>query len=81
MSNPIHTGAKEPVVWYTLGELMKNAKERVKIHTPYIICNEMMYNYMGRCCEECFQNFPVMTNSAANNGNPVWFSRLCSKQG
>lgn len=23
---------------------MKNAKERVKIHTPYIICNEMMYN-------------------------------------
>ena len=44
LSNPIHTGAKEPVVWYQLGELMKNAKERVKIHTPYIICNDMMYN-------------------------------------
>ena len=25
-------------------ELMKNAKNRVKIHTPYIICNDMMYN-------------------------------------
>ena len=37
VSNPIHTGPKEPVVWYQLGELMKNAKERVKIHTPYII--------------------------------------------
>ena len=23
---------------------MKNAKNRVKIHTPYIICNDMMYN-------------------------------------
>ena len=44
LSNPIHTQAKEPVVWYQLGELMKNAKERVKIHTPYIICNDMMYN-------------------------------------
>ena len=33
---PIHTGSKEPVVWYQLGELMKNAKNRVKIHTPYI---------------------------------------------
>ena len=44
VSNPIHTGPKEPVVWYQLGELMKNAKERVKIHTPYIICNDMMYN-------------------------------------
>ena len=44
MSNPIHTGSKEPVVWYQLGELMKNAKNCVKIHTPYIICNDMMYN-------------------------------------
>ena len=44
VSNPIHTGSKEPVVWYQLGELMKNAKNRVKIHTPYIICNDMMYN-------------------------------------
>ena len=36
-----HTGSKEPVVWYQSGELMKNAKNRVKIHTPYIICNDM----------------------------------------
>ena len=35
--NPIHTRAKESVVWYQLGELMKKAKERVVIHTPYII--------------------------------------------
>ena len=69
MSNPIHTGAKEPVVWYTLGELMKNAKERVKIHTPYIICNEMMYNTWADVAKNVSE-FSVMTNSAANNGNP-----------
>lgn len=69
ISNPIHTGAKEPVVWYQLGELMKNAKNRVKIHTPYIICNDMMYHTW----EEIAQNVPqfsIMTNSVANNGNP-----------
>ena len=69
VSNPIHTGAKEPVVWYALGELMKNAEKRVKIHTPYIICNDMMYHtwkeISGRVPE-----FSVMTNSVANNGNP-----------
>ena len=69
VSNPIHTGAKEPVVWYTLGELMKNAKERVKIHTPYIICNEMMYNTWADVTKNVSE-FSVMTNSAANNGNP-----------
>ena len=42
---------------------MKNAKERVKIHTPYIICNDMMY-------KRKLQDFSIMTNSVANNGNP-----------
>ena len=59
--NPIHTRAKESVVWYQLGELMKKAKERVVIHTPYIICSEIA------ACVPCFAS---MTNSAANNGNP-----------
>ena len=69
VSNPIHTGSKEPVVWYQLGELMKNAKNRVKIHTPYIICDDMMYN----TCEEIAENvsdYSIITNSVANNGNP-----------
>lgn len=35
LSNPIHTGAKEPVVWYTLGELMKNGKRTCK--DPYTV--------------------------------------------
>lgn len=69
ISNPIHTQAKEPVVWYQLGELMKEAKERVVIHTPYIICNEMMYETWEKIAENV-SDFLVMTNSTANNGNP-----------
>ena len=46
---------------------MKNAKERVKIHTPYIICNEMMYNTWADVAKNVSE-FSVMTNSAANNG-------------
>lgn len=69
VSNPIHTGAKEPIVWYELGEIMKNAKQRVKIHTPYIINNEMMYNTWKEIAKQV-PEFTVMTNSAANNGNP-----------
>ena len=75
VSNPIHTGPKEPVVWYQLGELMKNAKERVKIHTPYIICNDMMYNTWKEIAERV-PDFSIMTNSVANNGNPVSYTHL-----
>ena len=48
---------------------MKKAKERVVIHTPYIICNDMMYDTWSEiaACVPCFAS---MTNSAANNGNP-----------
>lgn len=69
VSNPIHTQVKEPVVWYELGELMKNAKQLVVIHTPYIIFNEMMYDTWREIAAKVPQ-FSVMTNSAANNGNP-----------
>ena len=48
---------------------MKNAKERVKIHTPYIICNDMMYNTWEEIAQKV-PDFSIMTNSVANNGNP-----------
>lgn len=69
ISNPIYTGAKEPTAWYEMTELMKQAKSRVKIHTPYIICNEMMYKSWEEIGEQV-PEFSVMTNSIANNGNP-----------
>lgn len=69
ISNPIHTGVKEPYAWHALMTLMSQAEERVKIHTPYIICNEMMYDSLNALCN-AVPHVTLMTNSAANNGNP-----------
>ncbi len=69
LANPTTIYAKEPTVFYALSELMAQAKENVTIHTPYLICNRMMYDAFsdiaGRVPE-----MHLMTNSAANNGNP-----------
>lgn len=69
LANPIHTGAKEPVIWYQLAEIMKGAKKRVRIHTPYIICNQMMYDSWSEVAKTV-PEFSVMTNSPTNNANP-----------
>ena len=42
LSNPTHCQAKEPVVYYEMTELMKQAEGEVYFHTPYIICNDWM---------------------------------------
>ena len=65
LQNPIHTKVKEPVVFYELMALARQAKEDVTIHTPYLICNEEMYEGL----ESLGQKARVMFNSAANNGN------------
>lgn len=69
VSNPTHIFAKEPVVYYTITELMKQAKETVIFHTPYIICNEWMLGRLEEICSRVDQVW-MMTNSVANNGNP-----------
>lgn len=65
LHNPIHIFAKEPVVFYQLMELAKTAKERVTIHTPYAVCNDMMYDSFTELGDKA----EIMFNSAANNGN------------
>lgn len=67
LSNPIHVKSKEPVLFAQLIHLMSGAKE-VRIHTPYIICNEMMYEALAKVREQT--KVILMTNSVANNGNP-----------
>lgn len=69
LSNPVHVYAKEPAVFYSLIQLMNNAKEEVKIHTPYIICNDFMYQAI-RSVTSSGTKISIMTNSPANNGNP-----------
>ena len=69
LANPIHCYAKEPVVYYEMTELMKRAEEEVRFHTPYIICNDWMLQRLSEVCGSV-EKVVMMTNSAANNGNP-----------
>ncbi|MBQ9119223.1 MAG: phospholipase D family protein [Lachnospiraceae bacterium] len=69
LANPTTICAKEPTVFYALAELMKQAKAQVTIHTPYLICNEMMYDAFAEIAKQV-PKAQLMTNSAANNGNP-----------
>lgn len=67
LSNPVNAGVKEPVVWHKLMSLIGSAEDSVKLHTPYIICNDMMYDTLRDAAAG--KNVTVMTNSVANNGN------------
>ena len=69
LNNPIEYSAKKPIVWYQLVKLMKQADSRVKIHTPYIICNDYMYDGLKSVCDSV-DDVTLMTNSVGNNGNP-----------
>lgn len=69
LSNPTHVYAKEPVVFYEMTELMKQADHEVLFHTPYIICNDWMMRQLVEVCEG-EKEIRMMTNSVANNGNP-----------
>lgn len=69
ISNSTELYSKEPQVFYSLYRLMENAKESVVVHTPYIMCNDMMYRSFHHISR---QGVPltIMTNSSKNNGNP-----------
>lgn len=69
LSNPIHVYAKEPVLFYSLIEIMKSSEGQIIIHTPYIICNDWMYASLKEVCGRN-PDTSLLTNSAANNGNP-----------
>lgn len=69
LSNPIHVYAKEPTVFYSLAEIMKHAEGDIFIHTPYVICNDWMYESFEDICDKNPRT-SLLTNSAANNGNP-----------
>lgn len=69
LSNPIHVYAKEPTVFYSLAEIMKHAEGDISIHTPYIICDDWMYDCFREICE-ANPSVRLLTNSVANNGNP-----------
>ncbi|MCC8103666.1 MAG: phospholipase D family protein [Clostridiales bacterium] len=67
--NPTQIYSKEPVVFYTITELMMQAEKEVIFHTPYIICNDWMLERLEEICGEV-DSVTMMTNSVANDGNP-----------
>ncbi|MFR7477145.1 phospholipase D family protein [Frisingicoccus sp.] len=70
VTNPTGIYAKEPVVFYTMAELMKGAGERVDLHTPYIVCNDYMYEKLGEVADKV-QNPRMVINSVENGDNIV----------
>lgn len=61
---------KEPVVFEKLCQLMERAEKRIIVHTPYIVCNEDMYERL----EEVAKKVPdihIMINSVENGDNLV----------
>lgn len=67
VSNPTGIYGKEPVVFYTLTELMKHSSTEVAIHTPYAVFNSYMYDTMSQVHDQV----PVhmMINSVENGDN------------
>ncbi len=68
ITNPIHIMAKEPHVWYQMAELMKNAKKRVYIQTPYAVLDKTMYQDMKEISNNV-PNFRMLINSTAGGDN------------
>lgn len=69
ISNSVENSVKEPTLFYTMTELMKQADGNVTFHTPYILCNSYMLDRLKEVCDSG-KSVTMMTNSVANNGNP-----------
>lgn len=64
--NPTHITGKEPWVFYELSNLMKQAEERVYIHTPYVVCNNYMYKELSQVTAK---ERVIQLNAIANGDN------------
>jgi len=71
--NPSHTQKKEPLLWYQLSELMRNANHKVIIQSPYTVLNRSMENTL-RQVGETLQQFSLLTNSQASSPNVLAYS-------
>ena len=69
LTNPTTVYAKEPIVFYTISQLMQDGQKEISFHTPYIIANNWMMDELETICDKV-PNVTMLTNSVANNGNP-----------
>ena len=70
LSNPTHIYGKEPEVFYALTELMSQAKERVILQTPYIVCNDWMLERLS-ALGKTVPDIRILLNSVDNGDNFV----------
>lgn len=68
VSNPIHIYSKEPQVWYTLEQLMLEAKEQVLIQSPYVVLNDRMYASLEKIGQD-LDEYEVLLNGIAAGDN------------
>ena len=66
--NPIQTENKEPWMWYSLHQLMKEGSN-VTIYTPYIICGREMYDDLSSLSEKGIP-VEIITNDVSSGANP-----------
>ncbi|MCI9682166.1 MAG: phospholipase D family protein [Lachnospiraceae bacterium] len=70
ISNPTGIYAKEPVVFYKLVQLMKEAGERVVIQSPYVVLNSYMCQELTML-KETVPDVKILLNSVENGDNFV----------
>lgn len=68
LSNSAEPRNKEPRLWNELSALMKQGTD-IQVQTPYIICNQMMYEELGEICDSA-DTLQIMTNAVENGANP-----------
>lgn len=68
LSNSAEPRNKEPQLWNDLSELMKDGSD-IQIQTPYIICNQTMYEGLTSICSSA-DSVQIMTNAAESGANP-----------
>lgn len=68
VTNPVNISNKEPEIWYSLCRIMEEGEE-ILINTPYIICNNRMYEDLNRLAEGG-RKIGFLTNSVENGANP-----------
>ena len=66
--NPVNISNKEPEIWYSLCRVMEEGEE-ILINTPYIICNNRMYDDLNHLAEGG-RKIGFLTNSVENGANP-----------
>ena len=69
VTNPTGIYGKEPIVFYTLTELMKSSK-KIDLHTPYIVCNDYMYERLSETASAA-EEAKMVINSVENGDNIV----------